>query len=138
MLTKRIIPCLDVVNGCVTKAVQFQDNIPVAPAVEIIHRLYTQGVDEVIFFDILASAEKRSIDIATHEHLLDREARALLVGVGEARCVLDRDIEDAVVRPTTLAVVGNGRCDLEHDDRVGLDESAHAISGSLLAGHGPG
>jgi cyclase len=65
MLTKRLIPCLDVVNGCVTKAVQFQDNIPVAPAVEIIKRLYTQGVDEVIFFDILASAEKRSIDLGT-------------------------------------------------------------------------
>ena len=65
MLTKRLIPCLDVVNGCVTKAVQFQDNIPVAPAVDIIKRLYTQGVDEVIFFDILASAEKRSIDLGT-------------------------------------------------------------------------
>lgn len=65
MLTKRLIPCLDVVKGCVTKAVQFQDNIPVAPAVEIIKRLYESGVDEVIFYDILASAEKRSIDLHT-------------------------------------------------------------------------
>jgi cyclase len=65
MLTKRLIPCLDVVNGCVTKAVKFQDNIPVAPAVDIIKQLYAKGVDEVIFFDILASAEKRSIDLNT-------------------------------------------------------------------------
>lgn len=65
MLTKRLIPCLDVLNGCVTKAQRFQDNIPVAPAVDIIKKLYAQGVDEVIFFDIMASAEKRSIDLAT-------------------------------------------------------------------------
>lgn len=65
MLTKRLIPCLDVVNGAVTKAVKFQDNIPIAPAVDVIKRLYAQGVDEVIFFDILASAEKRSIDLNT-------------------------------------------------------------------------
>jgi len=63
MLTKRLIACLDIVNGVVTKATRFQDNQPVAPAVEVIRRLYQQGIDEVIFFDILASAERRKIDL---------------------------------------------------------------------------
>ena len=65
MLTKRIIACLDVVKGTVTKATKFQDNIAVAPAVDVIRDLYRQGIDEVIFFDILASAEKRKIEIET-------------------------------------------------------------------------
>ena len=56
MLTKRLIACLDIVNGVVTKATKFQNNLPVAPAVDVIRNLYLQGVDEVIFFDILASA----------------------------------------------------------------------------------
>ena len=63
MLTKRLIACFDVVNGNVTKAVQFQDNIHVAPAEELAKSLYEAGVDELIFFDIMASAEKRGIDI---------------------------------------------------------------------------
>ncbi|HYO94908.1 MAG TPA: HisA/HisF-related TIM barrel protein [Polyangiaceae bacterium] len=65
MLTKRVIACLDVVKGGVTKAVKFQDNIAVAPALDVIRALYEQGIDEVIFFDILASAERRGIDLGT-------------------------------------------------------------------------
>lgn len=82
MLTKRIIPCLDVVNGSVTKAVKFQDNIPVAPAVEIIRRLYQSGVDEVIFYDILASAEKRPIDLHTVREVAKQVFVPFTVGGG--------------------------------------------------------
>ncbi len=63
MLTKRLIACFDVVNGVVTKAQQFNDNIEVAPAEMLAQKVYEDGIDELIFFDIKASAEKRPIDI---------------------------------------------------------------------------
>ncbi|MCL2080292.1 MAG: imidazole glycerol phosphate synthase cyclase subunit [Oscillospiraceae bacterium] len=65
MLTKRLIACFDVINGRVTKAVQFQDNIDVAEASEMARKMYEEQIDEIIFFDIMASAEKRMIDIET-------------------------------------------------------------------------
>lgn len=63
MLTNRIIACLDVLHGQVTKAVQFQNNIHIAAVDEVMKKLYEDGIDEIIFFDITASAEKRKIDI---------------------------------------------------------------------------
>jgi cyclase len=65
MLTKRLIACFDVVDGRVTKAQQFQDNIDVAPAAELAEQLYDDQVDEIVFYDITASAQKRSIDLDT-------------------------------------------------------------------------
>ena len=63
MLTKRLIACLDVVKGAVTKARQFQDNVYVGPVDTVSARLYDDQIDEVIFYDITASSEKRPIDI---------------------------------------------------------------------------
>ncbi len=63
MLTRRLIACFDVVNGNVTKAQQFNDNILVAPAEELAEKVYSDGIDELVFYDIKASAEKRKIDI---------------------------------------------------------------------------
>jgi cyclase len=65
MLTKRLIACFDVVDGRVTKAQQFQDNIDVAPAADLAEQLYDDQVDEIVFYDITASAQKRSIDLET-------------------------------------------------------------------------
>ena len=65
MLTKRLIACFDVIAGRVTKAQQFQDNIDVAPAEELAARLYDDQIDEIVFYDITASAEKRKIDLET-------------------------------------------------------------------------
>ncbi len=65
MLTKRLIACFDIIDGMVTKAVQFQDNICVAPAEEMAGAMYGAQIDELIFYDITASAQKRSIDIET-------------------------------------------------------------------------
>ena len=65
MLTKRLIACFDIINGRVTKAVQFQDNIDIASAEELAGAMYDAQIDELIFYDITASAEKRSIDIET-------------------------------------------------------------------------
>lgn len=65
MLTKRIIACLDVLNGNVTKATKFQNNILVGTAEKVTADLYLAGIDEVIFFDIMASAERRKVDLDT-------------------------------------------------------------------------
>ena len=65
MLTKRLIACFDVIDGRVTKAQQFQDNIDVAPAEDLAARLYEDQIDEIVFYDITASAEKRKIDLET-------------------------------------------------------------------------
>lgn len=63
MLTKRIIPCLDVRNKKVTKGVKFQNNVVLGDAVELAAKYYGEGCDELVFYDITASAERRPIDI---------------------------------------------------------------------------
>jgi imidazole glycerol-phosphate synthase subunit HisF len=64
MLTKRLIVCLDVRNGKVTKGVKFAGNVDLGDPVEMGAQYYREGVDELVFYDIMASAEKRPIDIA--------------------------------------------------------------------------
>ena len=63
MLTKRIIVCLDVRNKKVTKGVKFVGNEDIGDPVEMGKAYSDQGVDELVFYDITASAEKRPIDI---------------------------------------------------------------------------
>lgn len=63
MLTKRVIPCLDVRNGRVTKGVKFKNNIELGDPVEMAVRYADGGADELVFYDITASAEHRPIDI---------------------------------------------------------------------------
>ncbi|MCK5529453.1 MAG: imidazole glycerol phosphate synthase subunit HisF [Kiritimatiellae bacterium] len=63
MLTKRIIPCLDIKNKVVTKGVKFQNNVELGDPVEMAARYYEEGCDELVFYDITASAERRPIDI---------------------------------------------------------------------------
>jgi imidazole glycerol-phosphate synthase subunit HisF len=61
MLAKRIIPCLDVRDGKVTKGVQFLANIDVGDPVAMARYYYEQGADEIVFYDITASNERRGI-----------------------------------------------------------------------------
>jgi cyclase len=63
MLTKRIIPCLDVRAGKVTKGIAFQGNIDVGDPVAMARHYYEQGADEIVFYDITASNERRDIMI---------------------------------------------------------------------------
>ncbi|MBI5227563.1 imidazole glycerol phosphate synthase subunit HisF [Candidatus Micrarchaeota archaeon] len=59
MITKRIIPCLDVKNGRVVKGTNFINLQDAGDAVELAKNYYAQGADELIFLDISASEEKR-------------------------------------------------------------------------------
>lgn len=63
MLTKRIIPCLDVRNKKVTKGVKFQNNVDLGDPVEMAVAYSEGGCDELVFYDITASAEHRPVDI---------------------------------------------------------------------------
>ena len=63
MLSKRLIPCLDVRNGLLTKGIKFQNNIDIGDPVEAAREYYEQGADEIVFYDITASAEGRKIMI---------------------------------------------------------------------------
>lgn len=63
MLRKRIIPCLDVRNRKVTKGVRFQNNVDLGDPVEMAVAYSEGGCDELVFYDITASAEGRPIDL---------------------------------------------------------------------------
>ena len=63
MLSKRIIPCLDVRDGRLTKGIKFKGNIDIGDPVEVARRYYEQGADEIVFYDITASSEGRDIMI---------------------------------------------------------------------------
>jgi cyclase len=62
MPARRIIPCLDVKDGRVVKGVQFRDHRDVGDIVEHAMRYREEGADELVFYDITASAEGRSLD----------------------------------------------------------------------------
>ena len=62
-LTRRVIPCLDVKGGRVTKGVKFKNNIDLGDPVEMAVKYSDGGADELVFYDITASAERRPIDI---------------------------------------------------------------------------
>lgn len=63
MLSKRIIPCLDVREGKTTKGVRFEDNVDIGDPVDMARFYYEGGADELVFYDITASHEKRGIMI---------------------------------------------------------------------------
>jgi cyclase len=61
MLSKRLIPCLDVRDGRTTKGVRFANNVDIGDPVEMARYYYEEGADELVFYDITASAEGRGI-----------------------------------------------------------------------------
>lgn len=63
MLSKRIIPCLDVREGRTTKGIKFKDNVDIGDPVEMARFYYENGADEIVFYDITASSDKRDIMI---------------------------------------------------------------------------
>lgn len=75
MLLKRLIVCLDVRNGRVTKGVKFKGNVDVGDPVEMAAQYCKDGADELVFYDITASVEHRCCDL----DMVARAARALSV-----------------------------------------------------------
>ena len=111
MLKFRIIPCLDVINRRVTKGVKFKDNIDIGDPVELAHRYYEDGADELVVYDITASAERRPIDLG-----------------------MIRSVAEVVRIPFA---VGGGIASLADMEQV-LEAGAEKISVNSLAVNNPG
>ncbi len=82
MLTKRIIPCLDVTAGRVVKGVRFVELRDAGDPVEIARRYDEQGADELTFLDITASSDDRDIILHVIEAVADQVFIPLTVGGG--------------------------------------------------------
>jgi len=63
MLSKRIIPCLDVRDGRTTKGIKFLNNLDIGDPVTMARLYYETGADELVFYDITASSDRRDIMI---------------------------------------------------------------------------
>ncbi len=90
MLTKRVIPCLDVRKGRVTKGVKFKNNVDLGDPVEMAVGYSEGGADELVVYDITASAERRPIDIGMVEAVAKAIRIPFAVG-GGISCVADME-----------------------------------------------
>lgn len=84
MLSKRIVVCLDVRNGKLTKGVKFAGNVDIGDPVESARRYSEEGADEIIFYDITASAEQRGIFLDVVKQVASQVFVPLCVGGGLA------------------------------------------------------
>ncbi|QUI23854.1 imidazole glycerol phosphate synthase subunit HisF [Vallitalea pronyensis] len=82
MLTNRLIACFDIRNGLVTKAHKFKNNIDIGSAENMAVKMYEDQIDEIIFYDITASSEKRKIDIDTVKKVAKQVFVPFTVGGG--------------------------------------------------------
>ena len=82
MLTKRIIPCLDVKAGRVVKGVRFRDHRDAGDPVDMAAFYDVEGADELVFYDITASADGRAIMVDVVERVAEQVFIPLTVGGG--------------------------------------------------------
>jgi cyclase len=82
MLEKRVVVCLDVKDGRTTKGIRFKDNVDVGDPVAMARQYYQDGVDELVFYDITASAERRKIRIDTVRRVAEQVFIPFSVGGG--------------------------------------------------------
>jgi cyclase len=89
MLSKRVIACLDVRDGRLAKSVRFVDTKDIGDPVEKARQYYVEGLDELVFYDITASSEKRGILLEVVERVAAQVFIPFSVGGGI------RSVEDA-------------------------------------------
>jgi cyclase len=139
MLTKRIIPCLDVDRGRVVKGVKFFDHVDAGDPVEQAKRYQEQGADELVFYDITASHEGRQIMADLVSKVVEECFMPLTVGGGirtldDATRLIQAGAEKvsvnsaAVRNPQLVAEIARkfGRCATV----LGLDANRVQIDGS--------
>jgi cyclase len=139
MLTKRIIPCLDVDRGRVVKGVKFFDHVDAGDPVAQAARYQEQGADELVFYDITASHEGRGIMVDVVRHVVEQCFMPLTVGGGirtldDATQLIQAGAEKvsvnsaAVKRPELIREISRkfGRCATV----LGLDANRITIDGA--------
>ena len=82
MLSKRIIACLDVRDGKLAKSIRFVDTKDIGDPVQKAREYYEDGLDELVFYDITASSEKRRIMLDVVEAVAEQVFIPLSVGGG--------------------------------------------------------
>jgi cyclase len=82
MLTRRIIPCLDVKGGRVVKGIKFRDHRDAGDPVELAAFYNEQGADELVFYDITASSDERPIMLEVVKRTANKVFIPLTVGGG--------------------------------------------------------
>ena len=82
MLSYRIIPCLDVRDGRLTKGIKFKGNVDIGDPVDIADFYYQEGADEIVFYDITASSDRRDIIIETVQKVAEKIFIPFSVGGG--------------------------------------------------------
>jgi imidazole glycerol-phosphate synthase subunit HisF len=107
VLSRRIIPCLDVRDGRVVKGVRFRDHVDMGDIVELALRYRDEGADELVFYDIGASPDGRTVDPGW----VERVARGIDIpfcvaggigGVESARAVLHAGADKVSVNTPAL------------------------------------
>ncbi|MEZ5558277.1 MAG: imidazole glycerol phosphate synthase subunit HisF [Pseudomonadales bacterium] len=88
MLSKRLIACLDVRDGRLAKSIRFVDTKDIGDPVEKAREYYLDGLDELVFYDITASSDRRNIMLEVVERVAEQVFIPLSVG-GGVRSVAD-------------------------------------------------
>lgn len=107
MLTRRIIPCLDVKDGRVVKGVRFRDHVDMGDIVELANRHRDAGADELVFYDIGASPAGRRVEVDWVEQVacvLDIPfcVAGGIRGVADARAILHAGADKVSVNSPAL------------------------------------
>ena len=144
MLSKRLIVCLDVRNGRLTKGIKFTGNLDIGDPVESARRYYEEGADEIVFYDITASAEARGIFLDVVERVASQIFIPFSVGggiasVADMRAVLlagaeKISINSAAVKNPALITQGAEACGSQAVV-VGMDVLAVPQSEAIPSGY---
>ncbi|MDR1906221.1 MAG: imidazole glycerol phosphate synthase subunit HisF [Clostridiales bacterium] len=143
MLSKRLIACLDIRNGNLAKSVKFVNTKEIGDPVEAAGRYYSDGADELVFYDINASFENRDILIET----VNRVANQVFIpfSVGGGLRTLDDCVKvilagaekihlnsNAVKNPKLISLVAErfgSQCMILSADVLRVERTAHILSG---------
>ena len=144
MLSKRVIPCLDVRAGRLTKGIKFQGNVDIGDPVESARRYYEEGADEIVFYDITASAEERGIFLDVVERVASQIFIPFSVGggissVADMRAVLNAGAEKVSINSAAVrdpGLVADGAAAFGSQAIVvGMDVLRVPVSESIPSGY---
>ncbi|GAA0868327.1 imidazole glycerol phosphate synthase subunit HisF [Brevundimonas basaltis] len=154
MTARRIIPCLDVKDGRVVKGVRFEGHVDMGDAADLAARYRDQGADELVFYDITASPEGRTLDygwVRDIARLLDIPFSVAggIRSVEQARRCLDNGADKvsinspALERPELISDMADrfgAQCVVVGVDskRSGDDWLVHQYTGDPTASRGSG
>lgn len=150
MLSKRIIPCLDVRDGRLTKGIKFKNNVDIGDPVKTAEQYYEQGADEIVFYDITASSEGRGIMLKVVEAVASTIFIPFSVGGGistleDMRAVLLAGAEKVSVNSAAVknpAIISKGaeafgsQCIVVGMDVLRVNQSESIPSGYEIVIHG--